>query len=361
MASFAVYAALLILGLLLRSKTEPRRVPARSTLLDYNLMHLHVKGLDSCVSKIHTELTYLLRHPTCKLGYWRRRDYKLVHSSNFGWTEHQVANHMVSYLPRVGMQRRLEQVDHSEWKVGLYIMACQDGYIDGSNLRIYYHPTIVDSVGLVRLLHRIFDHPRCRFLYRRFQPKLQYAPVLAEVLSVTRWMMRYVKSNMGNRVAPHRTASSLHGVISASTKFVEILQADANISMYSAIVHHVVWSYYQSLECTELDHRVLDKRGISVRIHYTHDWEDLLDTMQVGRYGARRLHFHPVQLDMPLRSFVRTAPREMLPIQIRNRTRVTYPFDANLDVVDLNVSVLPILCSPNDDFGRMNKALRVRF
>jgi hypothetical protein len=237
------------------------------------------------------------------------------------------------------MQLRLAQIDRSEWKVGLYIMACQDGYIDESNLRIYYNPAIVDNVGLVMFLHRIFDHPNARFFYRRFKPKLLHVPVLAEALSTARWMMRCFKTK---RISINRNASKMHGVTSASTKFVEILQADANISMFTAIVYHVVWSYYQSLECTELDHRVLVKRGIRIHIHYTHDWADLLDTMQVGRYGIITLHFHLVQLDMPLRAFVRNAPSELLPTQIRNRTRVPHPVDANSDVVDLNVSILPI-------------------
>lgn len=357
MASCVSYApvALLIMGMWLRSKTitNDKRVTANSTLLDYNLMHLHVTGLDACVSKIRTELVYMLRHPTCKLGYWKRRDSKWVHTVHFGWTEHQVANHMVSHLQRIDMQRRLEQIDQSEWKVGLYIMACPDGFVDGSNLLIYCDPTLVDNVGLIRLLNRIFDHPGCRFLHRRFQSRLLHVPVLAEALSVARWMTRLLQIGGCSRIYP-RHLPTISGFTSASTHFVEILQADASISMFTAIVYHVVWSYYQSLEFSERDRHTLDKKGVHICIHYTHDWDDLLDTMKVSRYGSIKLHFLPFQLDMPLRAFIRKAPHELLPTQIRHRTRAPHTLDAHSTDADLNISIWPIcknaLTSRDDTF-----------
>jgi hypothetical protein len=336
-------AALLMMWMWLMTKATPKRTRPHSTLLDYHIMHLRVSGLDACVARIRTELAYMLRHPACKLGYWRRRDETWVHSAHFGWTEHQVAGHIVSYLPRVDMQHRLERIDQSEWKVGLYLMACPDGYVDGSNLLIYFDPSMVDDVGLIRLLGRIFDHTGCRFLHRRFRSRLLRVPVLAEAQSVARWFARLLHVGGCNRIEPHVPRSAnISGTASASTHCVEILQADAGVSMYTAIVYHVVWSYYQSIECSERDRRALDRRGLRVCVHYTHDWEDLLDTMTVSRHGQIRLHFRPFELDMPLRAFVRKAPRELLPVQIRHRMRAPHSSDAHSADADLNISVWPI-------------------
>ena len=332
----------------LRSDDDTKRPPPPSSLLDYHLMHLTVAGLDACVSKIHTELVYLLRHPTCKLGYWQRRASRRVHSSHFGWTEHQVASHIVSCLPRVDLQKRLEQIEQAEWKVGLYVMASLDGYADGSNLRIYIDPTIVDSAGLVRFLHRIFDHPSCRFLYRRFPSRSLYVPILAEALSVATWLTRRIATRGTNRVVGR--ADEIRGSVSASTQFVEILQADANIAMHTALVYHVIWSYYQSLECTEAERRHLDKRGLCICVHYTHDWDDLLDTTQLAGYGVVTLNFQTRQLDMPLRAFVRTAPRHLLPMQLQRRTSAPRPRHAlSVAAADLNISIWPIAKSSLTD------------